>query len=159
VLNSDSGNIALLPGPPSAKLTRPVDAQAASPDAANSNYGTRASADANQGRDSQGSSPSSPQSRGRNYSTNPQTNAGGGSIDFAGSDQANDSGYKSRVGPLERDRQQRTTGGSGSGLKTRIIPSGSAINSGSDPNAGSVDQDDQGQDRQSTSSNRPSGQP
>jgi VWFA-related protein len=46
----------------------------------------------------------------------------GGSIDFAGSDRADDGTSKSRIGPLERDRQKRDTSGGNSGLRVRIIP-------------------------------------
>ncbi|MFY9556192.1 MAG: VWA domain-containing protein [Blastocatellia bacterium] len=45
-----------------------------------------------------------------------------GSVVFAGSDRANDGTTHSRVGPLERDRQSRDTGGGNSGLRVRIIP-------------------------------------
>lgn len=41
---------------------------------------------------------------------------------FAGSDRASDGSNSSRVGPLERDRRMRTTGGGNSGLRVRIIP-------------------------------------
>jgi VWFA-related protein len=48
--------------------------------------------------------------------------SGNGSIDFAGSDRSDDGSSKSKVGPMERERQSRTSGGGGSGLRVRIIP-------------------------------------
>jgi VWFA-related protein len=48
-----------------------------------------------------------------------------GSIDFAGSDRADSGTSNSRVGPLERDRQKRTTSGGDAGLRVRIIPANS----------------------------------
>jgi VWFA-related protein len=46
-----------------------------------------------------------------------------GSVIFGGSDQSDDGSTKSRVGPLERERQSRDTSGGNSGLRVRIIPS------------------------------------
>ena len=46
-----------------------------------------------------------------------------GSVVFGGSNRSNDGSTKSRVGPLERDRQARETSGGDSGLRVRIIPS------------------------------------
>lgn len=46
-----------------------------------------------------------------------------GSVVFGGSDRSDDGSTKSRVGPLERDRQTRNTSGGNSGLRVRIIPS------------------------------------
>lgn len=46
-----------------------------------------------------------------------------GSVIFGGSDQSDDGSSKSRVGPLERERQSRDTSGGNSGLRVRIIPS------------------------------------
>lgn len=48
-----------------------------------------------------------------------------GSIDLAGSDRAVSGTSNSRVGPLERDREKRTTSGGGAGLRVRIIPANS----------------------------------
>ena len=45
-----------------------------------------------------------------------------GSVVFGGSDRSDDGSTKSRVGPLERDRQTRNTSGGNSGLRVRIIP-------------------------------------
>jgi VWFA-related protein len=45
-----------------------------------------------------------------------------GSVVFGGSDRSDDGSTKARVGPLERDRQVRNTGGGNSGLRVRIIP-------------------------------------
>jgi len=45
-----------------------------------------------------------------------------GSFVFGGSNRSDDSSGKSRVGPMERDRQVRNTGGGDSGLRVRIIP-------------------------------------
>jgi VWFA-related protein len=49
-------------------------------------------------------------------------NPSNGSIVFGGSDRSDDASSKARVGPLERDRQVRNTGGGNSGLRVRIIP-------------------------------------
>jgi VWFA-related protein len=46
-----------------------------------------------------------------------------GSVIFGGTDRSDDGSTKARVGPLERDRQTRNTGGGNSGLRVRIIPS------------------------------------
>jgi len=45
-----------------------------------------------------------------------------GSVVFGGSDRSDDGSSKSRVGPLERERQQKDTSGGNSGLRVRIIP-------------------------------------
>jgi len=45
-----------------------------------------------------------------------------GSVVFGGSDRSDDGSTKERVGPLERERQVRNTGGGNSGLRVRIIP-------------------------------------
>jgi len=50
------------------------------------------------------------------------TNPANGSVVFGGSDRSDDGSSKSRVGPLERDRQTRNTSGGDSGLRVRIIP-------------------------------------
>lgn len=71
------------------------------------------------GSRSNSSSPSSASSPVRGNSST------GGSIDFAGNDRADSGTTNSRVGPLERDRQKRTTSGGNSGLRVRIIPADS----------------------------------
>jgi len=63
-------------------------------------------------------------SNSRSGYNNGNTSAGG-SIDFAGSDRADSGTSNSRVGPLERDRQKRTTIGGDAGLRVRIIPANS----------------------------------
>ena len=50
------------------------------------------------------------------------TSPSNGSMVFGGSDRSADGTMKSRVGPLERDRESRDTSGGNSGLKVRIIP-------------------------------------
>ena len=60
--------------------------------------------------------PSSSATSSANYPAN-------GSVVFGGSDRSDDGSTKSRVGPLERDRQTRNTSGGNSGLRVRIIPS------------------------------------
>jgi VWFA-related protein len=45
-----------------------------------------------------------------------------GSVVFGGSDRSADGSTKASVGPLERERQVRNTGGGNSGLRVRIIP-------------------------------------
>lgn len=52
----------------------------------------------------------------------PNSNAGNGSVVFAGNDRADDGTTRSRVGPLERDRAMKSTSGGNSGLRVRIIP-------------------------------------
>jgi VWFA-related protein len=81
-----------------------------------------------QANDADYASGSNPSSTGSSTAPGTSNSGGGnsstgGSIDFAGNDRANVGTSKSRVGPLERDRQQRTTGGGNSGLRVRIIPS------------------------------------
>jgi VWFA-related protein len=49
-------------------------------------------------------------------------NWGNGSIGLGGSDRSDVGSSKSRVGPMERDRQVNNTGGGNSGLRVRIIP-------------------------------------
>ena len=44
------------------------------------------------------------------------------SMVFAGNDRSSDGANSARVGPLERDRQMRNTGGGNSGLRVKIIP-------------------------------------
>ena len=54
--------------------------------------------------------------------TSSATYPASGSVVFGGSDRSDDGTTKSRVGPLERDRQVRDTSGGNSGLRVRIIP-------------------------------------
>jgi VWFA-related protein len=52
------------------------------------------------------------------------------SMVFAGNDRSSDGTNSARVGPLERDRQMRNTGGGNSGLRVRIIPAPGGATSG-----------------------------
>src|SRR5262249_18651895 len=156
ILNSDSGNIALTPGPASARIAKAVAPQPTTSDSGNAQTVGGQSTATSQPQETSDASPTMSQRGTRNYPANNQT-SGGGSIDFAGSDRGTDGNLKGHIGPLERDRQQRSTGGGGSGLKVRILPSGSPINASPDPNAGTVDQDDVDQDQQSGTSSRSSG--
>lgn len=52
------------------------------------------------------------------------------SMVFAGNDRSSDGTNAARVGPLERDRQMRNTGGGNSGLRVRIIPTPGGPTSG-----------------------------
>jgi len=72
---------------------------------------------------------------------NAQSNTGGSSATdpnssttdsmvFAGNDRSSDGANSARVGPLERDRQMRNTGGGNSGLRVRIIPAPGGATSG-----------------------------
>ncbi|HEY3138185.1 MAG TPA: VWA domain-containing protein [Blastocatellia bacterium] len=54
--------------------------------------------------------------------TSTKSNAGSGSVVFAGDDRADNGTSHSRVGPLERDRAVKNTSGGNSGLRVRIIP-------------------------------------
>ena len=67
-------------------------------------------------------------------STSP-TYPASGSIVFGGSDRSDDGSTKSRVGPLERDRQTKNTSGGNSGLRVRIIPATSPPGPSRDSNA------------------------
>lgn len=66
-------------------------------------------------------SPSSSSSVGAAGPTGPNSSSNG-SVVFAGNDRSNDNANSARVGPLERNRQQRDTSGGNSGLRVRIIP-------------------------------------
>ena len=72
--------------------------------------------------DSQKTNPNSSSKGGSTRQSTPNSNSGNGTIDFAGSDRSDDGSNKSKVGPMERERQSRTSGGGGSGLRVRIIP-------------------------------------
>jgi len=71
--------------------------------------------------------------------------SGNGSIDFAGSDRSDDGSSKSKIGPLERDRQSRNSGGGGSGLRVRIIPANTPPGPSRDSNAVFDQRDDNDQ--------------
>jgi VWFA-related protein len=72
---------------------------------------------------------SNPSSTGSSSASNPGggNSSTGGSIDFAGNDRADVGTSNSRIGPLERDRQKRDTGGGNSGLRVRIIPANPSL--------------------------------
>lgn len=50
------------------------------------------------------------------------SNSGNGSVTFGGSDRATNGASDTKIGPLERNRQTRTTSGGDSGVRVRIIP-------------------------------------
>src|SRR5207247_3150571 len=58
-----------------------------------------------------------------------------GSVVFGGTDRSDDGSTKARVGPLERDRQVRNTGGGNSGVRVRIIPANAPTGSSRDSNS------------------------
>jgi VWFA-related protein len=68
-----------------------------------------------------GQSSAKPTAKGSSGAAAP-TYPASGSVVFGGTDRSDDGSTKARVGPLERDRQVRNTGGGNSGLRVRIIP-------------------------------------
>ena len=79
----------------------------------------------NQANDAGGSTVNPSVSSNSSTGYNNGSSSANGSIDFAGSDRADSGTSNSRVGPLERDRQKRTTSGGDAGLRVRIIPANS----------------------------------
>lgn len=129
ILNTQTGNISLTPGPNASPTAKALLASLMRPDASRSSIA--ANTDANTQTNG------SPQNDGWNGN---QTQPGGspdyvsgatqaprtnGSVTFAGNGRSNDSTSTTRSGPFVRPRTQRDTSGGDSGLKVRIIPSNS----------------------------------
>jgi VWFA-related protein len=82
-----------------------------------------------------GNQSSSRRSSSGTSSPNSSTYPASGSVVFGGSDRSDDGSSRSRVGPLERERQTKNTSGGNSGLRVRIIPATSPPGPTRDSNA------------------------
>ena len=108
------------------------------------------------------SQPSSRNQSSRNQ-TMPGASSGGGTAVFAGSDVSDDNASTAKLGPLERERKNKSMRGGDSGLRVRIIPAnqplGASANSDSSiyPQAGDPDDsqiDDQAPPKSKASRNK-----
>jgi VWFA-related protein len=158
ILNSQTGNISLTPGPTSSAIAKASLASAMRSDVARSSVtesvdtttrtdGARQNDGGNAEQIQRAGSPA----YSNRASQPPQTS---GSVTFAGNGRSSDSNSTTRTGPFVRPRTQRDTSGGDAGLKVRIIPSNSPPRAGA---AGSIyDQaNDQGYVQQSGQSNAP----
>jgi len=127
ILNTQTGNISLTPGPNASPTAKALVASRMRSDVAASSVPENLDANTRTN--------GSPQNDGWNGN---QTQPGGspdyvsgatprtnGSVTFAGNGRSNDSNSTTRSGPFVRPRTQRDTSGGDSGLKVRIIPSNS----------------------------------
>ena len=72
---------------------------------------------------------SSTSSSGQQMPPDPTVSSSGSGAVFAGADVGDSSDSNSKIGPFDRERRARNTGGGNSGLRVRIIPSGQALGS------------------------------
>jgi VWFA-related protein len=150
ILNSESGNISLVPGPNSTRVARA--SRGGNPqDQTSSGANNQTAATADPDKPADITAGNSHRSLPRRDAT--QNSGAGGSIDLAGSDRGDDGGYKSRTGPLERERHERSTTGGNSGIRTRIIPADAPPRQ-ANPQATPDDNDSDVQQQQSSQSQR-----
>ncbi|HSE35884.1 MAG TPA: VWA domain-containing protein [Blastocatellia bacterium] len=149
ILNSQTGNVTLTPGPNLSAVakvsTNEARASAAgsqpSPSAADSETGSRTTTQ------QAGGAPPRIQ-RDPAQQSDPDIDPGAtrqavqsnGSTVFAGSDRSDDSSMTYTSGPFTRPRTERNTGGGNSGLKVRIIPSNPTPRRSPDPGGSVFDQ-------------------
>ncbi|HKP86305.1 MAG TPA: VWA domain-containing protein [Blastocatellia bacterium] len=163
ILNSQSGNITLTPGP---NVNQIATAYSSPSSNADDNHPVAQAQDQRrqQGRDARPAY-SEPQQgdqaeRGDYDSYNPDVrpspsggraprgsgstgSSGNNSVVFAGGDRSDDSTLSVKGGGVfERPRQERRTSGGSSGLRVRIIPSGAALGSSRDSGSSVYDQAD-----------------
>ena len=171
ILNSQAGNITLTPGPNVSQLARAAsdasgnyanDASTATDDnsiarsqdyRSNQRRNTRpAYPSPNAQRDDQADADDYDSNNGVDTSSHPaQRQRGSGSapssgsnnVTFAGSDRSDDESLSVRSsGVFERPRTERRTSGGSSGLRVRIIPSGTGLGSARDTGSSIYDQPD-----------------
>src|SRR5215471_18614840 len=125
ILNSQTGNITLAPGPNAGLVGRNIPTDESAIDDSDQPHrsnqqGVSNSQDESADLSAGGSrAPSRTASRG---SSNPSA-GNNGSFVFGGSDQGVDAQQSTKTGKFNRPRTQRNTSGGDSGLKVRIIPS------------------------------------
>jgi VWFA-related protein len=169
VLNSQTGNVTLIPGPNLSAIAKvsTAEARAAAANAqqpqdvisTDSASGNQTSTNQRAGAPSQRVQRDPAQQAdpdGGDPGATRQAVQSNGSMVFAGSDQSDDASMTQRSGPLSRPRTQRNTGGGNSGLKVRIIPSDGQARREPDANDSVFDQTADDQDAQKAN---PSGQP
>ena len=128
ILNTQTGNISLTPGPnasPTAKaLVASLMSSGAAPPSATENMDGNTRTNGSPQNDGWNGTQTQRRGDSSDYvggvSQAPRTN---GSVTFAGNGQSSDSSSTTRSGPFVRPRTQRDTSGGDSGLKVRIIPS------------------------------------
>lgn len=168
ILNSQAGNITLVPGPNVSQIARTSSDTAGDYANNNSSVNDAQSQDyrQNQRRNTRPASPSSIVQRddqldADDYDSNNAAGAqsypaqrpprgsgsapssGNNSVTFAGGDRSDDASLSVRGGGVfERPRTERRTSGGSSGLRVRIIPSGAALGSSRDSGSSIYDEQD-----------------
>ncbi|HSB12114.1 MAG TPA: VWA domain-containing protein [Blastocatellia bacterium] len=153
ILNSQSGNVTLTPGPSLNVIAKASSRRVESSDgggSSDSSDGTQQNGVASRGQSQQSDS-------GTNYSTSGgQPSQANGSVTFGGSDRGTDASSTTTAGPFVRPRSQRSTSGGDSGLKVRIIPPTSPQNSPRTPSGSVYDQPADQEDPQQGAQGAPS---
>jgi VWFA-related protein len=172
ILNSQAGNITLVPGPNVSQIARtssdPAGGHANDNSSARDDDPVAQSRDhgPNRRRDARPTYPSSTAQRddqpdADDYDSNDAAgspshpaqrqqrgsgsapSSGSNTVTFAGGDRSDDASLSVRGGGVfERPRQERRTSGGSSGLRVRIIPSGAALGSARDSGSSIYDQQD-----------------
>lgn len=153
ILNSQSGNVTLMPGPNLSVIAKASSRRVESSDALSS--GDSSTSAQQNGALNRGQTQQAGNSATKYSTQSVQPSQNNGSVTFAGSDQGIDGSSTTTSGPFVRPRIQRSTTGGDSGLKVRIIPSTTPPNGSRNPSGPTYDRSNDQDDQQNSQSSNP----